>query len=206
MTPLATLKEFKDWLGTGAKSNSVSDPLLNSCLDAASDWVREQVNRDLTQQAYDERYNGNGLPYLSLNQVPVATSTLPAVEEDGSALVVAVGYDLTADVILDPVKGWLNRQPGTTPSFGVSPGIPGRWSLGFQNVRVVYTAGYATIPPSLKSLALYVAARYWKESDRKEFGVLSRSTGSHSVTFLQGLPEIYKETIRRNKRVYYAPR
>jgi len=203
MADLITVEEFRNYLGLGVKANESQNELMAACVSAGSEWVREALNRDLDLRAYTEKYDGTGLPYIWLRQIPVAASPIPTVVENGTALVVAAGYNVAADVILDTERGVLFRQDGPTSSVGTSR-LPNRWSLGIQNVDIGYTAGHSVIPADVKLLTRYVAARFWKDVDQKTIGISRRSAGPHSTDFMTDLPEILRQIVDQRKRVYFA--
>jgi len=52
------------------------------------------------------------------------------------------------------------------------------WEMGFRAIKVVYTPGYAsttTVPSDLADLCLEIAARIFKETDRKTWGLSGQS-------------------------------
>ena len=204
MANLITLEEFKLYLGPETKLNTKNDDLMNACVASSSNLVRDLLGRDVDLQAYNENYDGNGLPYIALRQIPVALSPIPVVTENGVALVVGAGYSPNADVLVDPVRGWLNRNTGPTNVPGNFSESPGRWTISFQGINVVYTAGNSPVPEDLKLLTRYIASRLWHDSSRKSGSVARRSTGTNSVEFLQTIPDVYKEIVRTNRRVYFA--
>lgn len=206
---LITLEEFKDYAGLGPKSRSDKDGLIGACIDAAGDDLRSALSFDLDLQVYDERYDGNGSPYLPIHMFPVATSPLPVVEENGVPLVVAFGYNVNADVIIDPgpitrLTSWMYRQNGPNVVFGGSSGLQPRWSEGFQNVHIVYTAGYSPVPEQFKMVVRYLAKRYFDEADQKKIGFARRASGPNSAEFMADLPEVMQSVIRINRRTYLA--
>jgi hypothetical protein len=201
---LITLEEFKVSLGLTAKADSGKDDLMNAAVEAGSGAVQDALNFDVLQTAYDETYDGTGLPYIWLRQVPVISSVPVTVQENGLSLVSAFGYSAAADVVVDPVRGQIMRQNGSNVSVGVSPNWPARWSEGFQNVRVTYTAGYAVVPEQFKMVTKYLAARFFKEFDEKKVGVSRRTTGAHSVDFISELPDVYQQILLANRRTYFA--
>ena len=204
MADLITLEEFKDYLGQGAKKSPAQEDLMKACVAAASNMVRDALSLDVDQRSYDEIYDGNGRPFLPLRNVPVAPSPLPVVTENGAALTVTAGYDVTADVAVDFERGYLKRQLGPTVISGQRSFFPGSWTRGFQNVRAVYTAGFSPIPEEFKMLTRYLASRYFVEPDERRIGKSRVGQGSHSTEFIEGLPEMYKEIIRINRRTYLA--
>lgn len=208
MADLITLNEFKGYLGPDVKKSSQNDTELAAHVASASDWVRDEINRDFDERVYVELLDGNNQQMIQLAHEPVKLSVLPVVLENGITLAVAFGYSTAADVIVKPgtlaprESAYLARVMGPTAPLTPSYAQPGRWAPGFQNITVTYTAGYdaATMPPAIKALTKYIAARLWKEADRKEIGIARRTTGGRSVDYAKDIPEPYKTTIGNWKK------
>jgi len=208
-TDLVTLEELKAYLGPEVKKSSQHDEQLADLVSVASQWVRDEINRDFDERTYAEVLNGNDQPVLPLMHEPVKTTAAFTVTENGVSLVAAFGYSATADVIVQPgaaaprESAYIHRLIGPTSVIaGASLYSSGVWTAGVQNIAVGYTAGYsaANMPRSIKALVKYLAARAWKESNRKEIGISRRSTGGRSVDFLKELPAIYLNTIQNWKK------
>jgi hypothetical protein len=205
---LITLEEFKSYLGPDVKKSSQNDTELSAHVASASDWVRDEINRDMDERAYTEVLDGNNQQMIQLAHEPIKLSVVPVVVENGVALVVAFGFSSSADVVVKPgtlaprESAYLARVMG--PSAPITPAYaqPGRWAPGFQNITVTYTAGFdaASMPPAIKGLTKYIAARFWKEADRKEIGIARRATGGRSVDYAKDLPDPYKTTIANWKK------
>src|SRR5258705_6224120 len=99
---------------------------MNAAIEAGSGAVQDGLNFDVVQTAYDETYDGTGLPYLWLRQVPVIASVPVTVQENGVSLVTAFGYSAAADVVVDPVPAQLMRQNATNVAAPVRPNLAPR--------------------------------------------------------------------------------
>jgi hypothetical protein len=120
---------------------------LGSLLDQVSDWIERWCYRHFEQDTYTEIISGNGDKKLYLQNYPVSSIT-SASTWDGSSwdTVSSSSYDVDEDL------GILYRKAG--------------WTEGWDNIRVVYVAGYATIPKELQDLVCDVAAVYYFKHGR----------------------------------------
>jgi hypothetical protein len=114
------------------------------CL-AACDAVERDLGRTITRRTVTEVYDG-GRWKINLRSTPVISVT--SVTESGTLL--AAG-----DYVVNTSTGQLAR--GSTSSA--------LWfAWGYQNVSVVYVAGYADPPRIVRKVALNGVQRMWQES------------------------------------------
>lgn len=180
LTSVADIKTYGGITGSG------DDTLLGVLLDAAEQAIRDYCNRPdgWTQAEITERIDGGGVNTFTVNNVPVASSPAP---------VVTVYYSNT---VTETVSSSLYRFDGNSGEFrfiadnvlrfeyghdyGDMYAYPA-WPEGFQNIQVVYTGGYATIPAALtqaaKDMTLWL---YWNRRGNKD--MQSESIGAYSYT------------------------
>lgn len=204
MADLITLQQLKDYIGSfGAKSDQ--DANLEAIITSASEFIRQETGEDWDQRAYTDRRNGKGTGSIRALHWPIASAPLPTVTENGTSLVVAIGFSETADVSVDPATGTFYRLNGpTTVSNPARWTVPRTWSKGILNVVLGYTAGFvaASIPGDIQLVTKYVAARAWKEATRKEIGTATRATGQVNVSFQEDLPKRMDRIIQARRRVF----
>lgn len=208
MADLVTLQEAKDYIGKFGKDSAHDDDLA-AVISGASEFIRQETGEDWDERAYTDRRNGKGSQAMRALHWPIASAPLPTASENGTALVVAVGFSETADVSVDPATGTFYRLNG--PTSVVSPmrwSTPATWSRGVLNVVLGYTAGFAagSIPADIRLICNYITARAWKEADRKEIGISSRATGQMNVSFLEDLPGRMNRIIKARQRVFTPER
>lgn len=189
---IVPLLEFKQYLGPDVvKTTGEKDDVLGGFILAAEEMVRGRCSNDFDRRAYTlEYHSGSDRPYLWARHLPVQPSPLPTVTENGASLVVAVGYDTTADVNFHPDSGIFTRMIG---------GQRDRWATGDNNVVLGYTAGYVlgTAPADLRLLIKFIAALTWQASDRNQVTVKRRSGQQGSTEFWDDLPPLYQAIINR---------
>lgn len=186
MASLISISEYKVWAGI---SGTAQDALLTVLVDAVSMEVRRMCDRDLTNgfesASRTERYDGTGEQTIQLVEWPVSSITSVKVYTAGGSYdtLDADTYRVNGDSgLLSRIDPVLARFPtdafGTIEStFSVQPWFP----AGFDNIEVVYTGGYATIPADLK-MACYRLTDLAYAARGRNFGLQSESLGGYSYT------------------------
>ena len=85
----------------------------------------------------------------------------------------------TDDYVVDKRAGEIRLKPNTSHAFS-SDGRSPRWSDSEQTIKVVYTAGYATIPDDLKQACVLLVQHWWEL--RTAAGEQARTFDGNSVT------------------------
>lgn len=149
------------------EANEIS--AVNFHLGVVSDTIREYVEQEIDYVA-DEAIVLNGplnTRSLLLPQIPVVS--VSSITENDELLVAGDDY------ILDPGDGIVYR-------------VGRSWTWGIQNIDVVYSHGYETIPNSLVGVCARAASRLFqaglKAADVDGIpGVASKSLGDFSVSY-----------------------
>lgn len=183
LTDLATVEA---WLGVPSDGGA-TDALISRLISAASQWVKSYINRDLVQTSYTETRPGSGHDFMLLANGPVIAVTSVAW----------VGTTITT--VGDPIAG--------TPGFYVDPTDPRRLALvGYcfprrTPVRVVYSAGYATIPADIVQGVCEIVGEAFRRRDR--IGQNSKTLGGQeTVSFSTAdIPATTKTLLAQYKSV-----
>jgi hypothetical protein len=156
---LTTLADVKAWLQTGQSAFPITDDaLLTRLIGAASRFIESWLNRRILQSDYMEVRDGTGGNRLQFASFPVTA-------------VISLTID---DVVVPPSPSTRTAGYVFSPTQLVVRGY--RFTQRPQNVVVVYTAGYATVPPEIAQACIeLVALRY---RDRTRIGEVSRALGS----------------------------
>lgn len=160
MADLTTLAAVKLWLGL---SGTDEDALLQSLITAASGTIQSYLGRDLLVGARLETRNGLGgtalvvahRPLVSVESLQVDQITIPPASG-------AAGGYLFSDTTIRLTGGW-------------------RFGAGVGNVRIAYTAGYATVPPEIAQACTELVALKYKE--REHLGVSGKSLAGEHISF-----------------------
>lgn len=144
--------------------------------------IKTYCKRELESASYTEYYSGDDTPHLLLRQLPVTAisnlyldlngyfgdspSAFPATSEltEGTHFVLKRdrgGVNCNSGIVLR-ISGTNAGFTGFYPESFYSGKLAARkmpvWPLGNGNLKVVYTAGYATIPKDLVAAGAMIAA------------------------------------------------
>lgn len=160
---LTALSDLKAFLGI-ASGDTSEDALLNTLITQCSDLIEEFCGRVFGTASYTEYYCGDGRPFLVLNQRPVTAITSLYLDETAfwgqapNAFAAATLLTEGTDYALD------KDQPNGSSRSGLVFNINGAWPVpvnyspglispvigpGVGNIKVTYTAGYASVPTPL---------------------------------------------------------
>jgi hypothetical protein len=154
------------------------------------------------EATYTEWYDGlraagRSKDELYLEKYPVSEVTL--VQEDGVTLTTGTGYDSagTIQVLVEAARGVLRRRPGGADMSLAGMSAWRRWSGRYQNIKVVYKAGWASgsVPADLTQVCIELALMLYKQSSRSGSGSMSMSGAS--VEAIEELSERGQRVIRR---------
>lgn len=176
LTTLAAVKAYAGVVGAG------DDAALSALITGYSDMIRAYTGRDFSLTDYGRYFDGRNSTRLVLPQTPVvsvASVAIDGVAVPAQAVVGGIGYrhDETS-IILDGH----------------------RFTRGWGNVLVNWTAGYATVPAAIVQAAIeMVALRY---SLRDKLGYASKSLAGETVSFItKAMPDSAKLVLDQFKVV-----
>lgn len=162
-TFLTTLQKVKDAL---EETGTTHDTYITDLIARGTHLIEKIVGRTLVAAAYTEYAWGRGGKRLELRRGPInsVTSvedvTYDAVAAETLTTVQAGDYfarSLASEGSLIP--GWLERHHGT-------------WLAGQRNYRVVYNAGFSTVPFDLEQACIETVI--WMLNQRKSSGFAER--------------------------------
>jgi len=159
---LTTLADLEAWLGLA--SGNQDEPLLARLITAASAYIETWCDRAFASQGYSETRDGTGAQRMAFAQTPVTAVTSVVV----SGLTILPG-DATG-------------APGYyfTPTMLMLNGLV--FARGLGNVRLAYTAGFATIPPEIAQACIELTALRYRELGH--IGTASKSVAGESTSFV----------------------
>ena len=161
--------------------NRVEDLRLNFCIEWASNWIEEVLNRPgMIRKVRTEYMNGTGTQKLLSRSRPVfVTPTAPQifVDEGGFFGSVSGSFDATNSVLTygSDFSVWIDQEDGSSRSgifirnndLWPRPSVRQRGLLapfvgtGFGTIKVVYDAGFYVdnLPPVFRMAATFLVAR-----------------------------------------------
>ena len=176
---LITLDNIKKFMGaTGSTSDG--DDLLEDLINRVSTLFESYMNRNILLRSYTEYHNGNGAMVLFPKQPKI--TTVSGIWDD-------YDWDYLDDDLIDS-----DNYRIVDENYIVFKNI----SLNnyTQNIKIIYTAGYSTVPDDLIQACIEEVSRLYK--NRNQIDVLSKTLSDGSVSFVSKgfLP---KTTIMLNK-------
>lgn len=193
---LTSVANVKVWAGI---SGSTDDALLTSLVSACDEAVKSLLlGRVLESAEYVEKCDGRGFDWLILSQRPVTEVEEVKIDADRG-----FGDGITAedadDYEVDEATGMLYRKAGI-------------WPEGRRNIRVSYTAGYATLPADVVQAANVIVAEWYTRAKQLKSGqsqaeVASENLGYESQAYHKqasdwGIPEMAKALLLKYARKY----
>jgi len=175
-------------------STTAQDSWLDKTIASMTKKIETFCNRRFKAATYTEFHDGNGKRgFIYVFNPPVGTVSVLAEDADrtfDSSTVFA-----TSTYISYTSEGKVELLTGAdNVSTEINPVIFGK---GQQNVKIVYTGGYADIPEDVQIGALEWVATLNKVRDRKGWDVSNSNKGDVSTTYvtLGVMPEKVREFI-----------
>jgi uncharacterized phiE125 gp8 family phage protein len=186
LTTVATLKAH---LGIPSAETS-QDTRMELLINAASDSIERYLDRKIKSQTITEIQHGRRQDILILREWPVTSITelrvdMDHVFSDASTLIPSADYGIGDD------KNSLVYYDTVFPR-------------GNNNVKIVYVAGYATVPSDIEYAALLFCEWLYLFRNRQDIGRTSKSKGDESMSVSQGMPDIVRQMIEPYRRMEFA--
>lgn len=191
---LVTLVQAKAYLTITASSE---DEILSTLVNAMSQLAKDYCGRDFVSTDFVEQYDGDGSDSLMLRNYP-----LISVDELYNADAIhtfdaSTEIDIDADVMVEPDSGILRLWNDES-----------RFLRGRGNVKVVYTAGYETIPWDVQQAVLVmIGTAYKRQYQDQRFGIQSETIGQRTMTYTNDdIPKTAKAVLDHYRRAAGANR
>lgn len=188
---LTTIALVKARLGI-ASTDTSQDTLLTTIVAEADDILKNYLGQNVESATYTEYYMGNGRRALCLRQRPVQSITSIHVDSDGyfgygsspfgTAELLTAGTAYSLDLVSSTAfseSGIVWRIGDVWPAVQVSSGLMNDIiAAGLGNIKVVYAAGWASVPSRFQAWATKLAC--WKYATDIDGAV--KQSESHSDT------------------------
>jgi len=140
---LTSLTKVKEFLRI---TDNNDDTLLTNLISRVEKEVKEYCQRDFEATDYTEYYDGDGTDTLLVDNYPI--NSVSELYDDPDR-------DFGADTLIDPSDYVIYSEEGKVVLDGSV------FSKGKKNIKIVYNAGYTTIPADLEQAVIkLVAAEY----------------------------------------------
>ncbi len=160
---ICTRKEVKDYMNIVQADNTL-DNLFHDVIGRISTAFESYCSRKFHADDYTEYLDGDGGRNLFPNQFPI--NSIASIHDDSD-------WQWDSDTLIDSADYRIadDRYIVYSGIFGLSP----------QNIKLVYNAGYSTIPVDLTQAAIEEVGR--KIKHRQDFDEAVKTLGDGSVTF-----------------------
>ena len=176
---LCTLADVRNWL---TLTGTTDDTLISAAITSLSDAMQTWMNRQIASQSYTEQRDGVGSVRLSFANYPV--SAVASLSVDGISIPPAATPQATG-FYFNTKQIFLNDYSFTK---------------GFGNILMIYTAGYAAVPPELKQAAIQLVSEKYKE--RQHIGQKNKIVDKETLGFdVNDFPAYVKTMMNNYKKV-----
>jgi len=184
MANLVTLERVKTYLEI-ANTETAQDVLLQDLIARIGAWMERYCDRSFAKATYTEQRDGDGTATLLVREWPLLSVT--SLYDDPLRVFGAATQIAASDFALYPNQGLIR--------------LDGRiFSVGIQNVKVTYEAGYAEIPQDLQQALIELIADRFRNKENQ--GIRSLAIGSYRVDYgeeelpgeIRGVLEGYRRT------------
>jgi len=166
-TELTTTADLKVMLGIGAGTSS--DALLALVKAQVEAWAKTFTGRDLLVDTYTEYQDGSGSNQLRTLQRPVISVT--SIHSDPARLFDAASLIPASDIIGD----------ARSYALGYVELLTYKYLKGLKSTKIVYTAGYPTIPADLAGAVRSIIAKQFKVASKQLYGEVSHQVGDMNI-------------------------
>jgi hypothetical protein len=155
---IVTLAEAKTQLNV---VDSGMDATLETWINESSNVVEEYTERKIVSQAVTEYHDGDGSHYLYPEYYPIVQLSSASTPSDSDKLG-ALQYRTSPD------SSWTNIETDVDHIFVdlIRPYIElydTIFPVGKRNIKLVYKAGYATVPSEIKKVVLEMVQMVYNE-------------------------------------------
>ena len=185
---LLELDEAKSAINAG--TNFTQDEELTMYINGVTDFIENYCNRKIVVRAYVEVFDGDGTNRYFTRNIPILT---------GGSYTISVVYNEDSDVV--PAASVLKN----TETGEVYLDDSYAFETGFQNCSVTYSAGFATIPGSIKTAASIIISHLWRVRDKQAENMATISIEGQAITLKpEAIPGEALAMLQRYRRASYA--
>lgn len=181
---LTDLTAVKDHLGI-PPATTTFDARLTRFIDAASQAIENFLDRTVLTATYTEIQDGRASNRVILRNFPVTSVTSVYIDPDSEFTDPSTEVD-SSDFRLEDESliVLLHRQ----------------FPRGTQNVRVIYDAGYATVPPVIENSCLFLVEWYYDLQNDLRVGNVSKGKNNETTKYLTEWPKWLKDQLMPYRR------
>lgn len=171
-----SLNRLKRHLHIGL-SDSSKDDFLEEIINSSYKVLERHIGQALLQATYTEFYDGDDSNILILKKWPVISVTSVHVDSE---------RDFDSDDLVDSGDYVVDTELGIIEIFQAEGSGPTWFAKGTKNIKVIYSAGFASIPADFAQVGTEYAAWIFNRSGTEGFdsASLGAKTESYDKAFL----------------------
>ena len=178
---IVELADVREYLNIG---DAQDDEELGHVVNAISALLNTMTGRTLLDTDLTEYYDGEGTAKLFTRSWPInsTTSTIEVYED--------ADHEFGDDSKLSSTQMFIDSEVGCIYR------VNDVWEAGQGNIKVVYNAGYQTVPYDLRGAALEMMQIAWRHKKDGTAAFASLSRGDASMSFLNELSVLSRTIIK----------
>lgn len=169
---------------------------LSSLINASESIIETYTNKIFNNQILTEIYNGNSSTTLKLDKFPVTSVTsVTVVDQSDDSSTVYNGSVFYVDLVTGEIRFNQNN---------VDPANDNVFLSGFQNITVVYVAGYTTVPEDIIQAVIQLILFF----NNNAGGIKSEKIGDYAVSYSgssgNNLPQYIKNMLDPYRHIVFG--
>jgi len=169
---------------------------LSSLINASESIIETYTNKIFNNQILTEIYNGNSSTTLKLDKFPVTSVTsVTVVDQSDDSSTVYNGSVFYVDLVTGVIRFNQNN---------VDPANANVFLSGFQNITVVYVAGYTTVPEDIIQAVIQLILFF----NNNAGGIKSEKIGDYAVSYSgssgNNLPQYIKNMLDPYRHIVFG--
>lgn len=142
---LCTSANVKLWLSINDTNH---DTIIAALILSVDSFVNMYCNRTIEAASYTHYFDGNGSKEMFLPEYPI--NSITSIHDDTERAFGAAALIASTDYVFYKESGRVVLFQG------------GYFTEGFQNIKVVYNAGYSSVPAAIEQAAKEIVAYMFK--------------------------------------------
>jgi hypothetical protein len=164
-TNLTTLDKVKAYLGV---STTDDDTLISALIQSVSEAIEHYCGREFAESERTEFHDGRNSGSIVLKCRPV--QSVSGVYDDCDRVFPDLSEISSSCYVFYPESGLIELTGGL-------------FSNGWRNVKVVYVAGYETVPAAVEQAANILIANFYNRGHSGGDGLDSESVGAYTISY-----------------------
>lgn len=186
---LTSLDNVKSYLNIPTLTIT-QDTTLERMINASSAKIETFLDRKILKRTFTEYQDGRSSDRILVKEWPAEKPTELWIDSSSQFTDITTQLPDSDFVLEDEIGVQLINGRG----FG----------KGRRNIKVVYEAGYTTVPYDIEEACIMTVAFFYDLRSDRRIGVSQKGKNSENTTFLDDLPAIVKGMINPYRRIEFG--